>query len=98
MEIESGSYFGEYDILADEKRKYAAFSKDDNTKIYRISKFIFIDLFVNGDRTVSRIFKEMAEQRQQEYQLCQEQVKELTVKLSLELEEEAKKSNPFWKL
>jgi CRP-like cAMP-binding protein len=59
MELGAGNYFGEYDILEDEKRKYCVFCKEDTT-IFRISKFIFIDLFVNGDRTVARVFKEVA--------------------------------------
>jgi hypothetical protein len=63
MEIQSGDYFGEYDILMDEKRKYVAKCKTDCV-IYRVSKFIFLDLFSNGDRTLARIFKEIAEKRQ----------------------------------
>lgn len=98
MEIGDGNYFGEYDILADEKRKYVAFSMEDNTVIYRISKFIFIDLFVNGDRNIARIFKEIADERHKEYQASFEEVKVITMKLSHELEEEAKAGNPFWKI
>lgn len=97
MEIDSGSYFGEYDILADEKRKYAVFCRSDSI-IYRVSKFIFLDLFVNGDRSLSRIFKEISLERQRKFQLAFEQVKELTIRLSQEIEEEARKNNKFWKL
>ena len=59
-------YFGEFELLSDQKRIYDCKAKSD-VKCYTIGRDEFQNLFVNGDQKANEIFREKAFERAKEF-------------------------------
>ena len=55
-------YFGEFELLSDQKRLYDCKAKSD-VKCYMIGREVFQNLFVNGDQKANEAFRERAFER-----------------------------------
>lgn len=66
VEIGEGSYFGEWELMDrddEAQRSYSCYSNEEDTVILKISKEIFLDIFINRDRKNGEDFKKVAKAR-----------------------------------
>ena len=88
VEIGEGSYFGEYELILNEDeqiRTFSCYSNEEQTVVQKISREVFLDMFINRDRKIGEEFKNFAKRRAGTIEWNMDQVNELLKKTSDEL-------------
>ena len=97
MKVKSGNYFGEHELLHDDSRKFICIA-DEPTQVYKISKNLFNVLFVETDKMLAKVFKELAEQRYLDFKEASEMLNKEFEDKTDDIRDEKKKTNKFWKI
>ena len=95
MECREG-YFGEIEIMKDEKRKYTAVAKTD-CHLYLLPKAEFFNLFQNRDREFARRFNIAWKERENKFKEAYQTARNIFARLLDEIRAELSKDNPFYK-
>lgn len=95
-ECHSG-YFGETELLKDKDRMYTVKCLEPTT-LYKLSKAVFEDLFLERERKFKLAFLEIANKRATEIDKALHDVKALAAKLLDDIRFEFNQLNPFYKL
>lgn len=92
-----GGYFGEMELIKDKLRMFTIKALEEDTTIFKISKPVFYDLFLERERKFKLTFMEVAKKREKEIDDAYKHVKNLAAKLLDEIREEFNQENPFYK-